>query len=79
MAATDAAAPRIALEDLYARQYAVTGKQAHYTRPFGGPDRVARNTALCGRWTPLGTGTQDEIDKAARLPLCRFCQAKVGG
>jgi hypothetical protein len=55
------------------------GTVAHLTYGFPtGTLSVRGAQACCGREEPMtgwyGTGTQDEIDRVAALPLCRKCE-----
>lgn len=63
--------------DQYERMYLRRGRRAHLISPSFYGQRVA----VCGRypWPEefRGTGTQDEYDRAAALPLCSLCERKV--
>ena len=59
------------------RVYTRTGKKAHLLKPLASPNTYL--TALCGtgpEWFEAwrGTGTQDEHETAASLPLCKYCE-----
>lgn len=48
-------------------------RHSHWTAPWS----EGHNHTLCGRYDArgfLGTGSQDEYDKAARLPMCLDCE-----
>jgi hypothetical protein len=56
----------------YERRYFRTGGVAHLV-PIGS------EISLCNRWSGwehrwLGTGSQDEIDRARELTMCRRCE-----
>lgn len=58
------------------RAYARHGTMAHLLEP--GDQASAGSVALCGSHAPwLGTGSQDEYEKAAALPLCGRCARKA--
>lgn len=63
--------------DDYTRVYTDGGTVAHLLDPLLSPN--SPNSALCGRtpWLTLwmGTGTQDEHERAQDLKLCAPCQA----
>jgi len=64
----------------YERRYAPTGKVAHLLRPHYYGDHVS--TVLCGLWAWhaswwRGTGSQDEYERAAALPVCKNCERKA--
>jgi hypothetical protein len=51
-------------------------RHSHWTAPWS----EGHNHTICGRYREggfLGTGSQDEYDKAARLPLCGDCAKRV--
>lgn len=57
----------------YDRVYLPYGKLAHLKAPYNTMSAVCLRMPGCrGEW--LGTGSQDEHDRAASLPLCRRCQ-----
>jgi hypothetical protein len=63
--------------ELCTRVYTRTGKRAHLLQPFMSPN--GNGSALCGTgpgWFEAwrGTGTQDETETAASLPLCKHCE-----
>ena len=65
------------------RVYTPRGRMAHLLRPGDQPS-AGRAPALCLRYPRpgaswLGTGSQDEYDKAAALPLCGKCDAVAKG
>ena len=69
--------------DECARVYRPGGKTTHLLPP-GDPASSGHPESLCGIrntfgriW--LGTGGQDEYDKAASLPLCGKCDAVAKG
>ena len=69
-------APRLKLTD-YRRLYTRRGSRAHLSGPY------ATTGAMCDlsrdrdeEW--LGTGSQAEYDRAAKLPLCRRCKSIFG-
>lgn len=64
--------------EFFGRGYARGGKFAHLLRHSGDWFGGKNGTTMCGRWAPLGTGTQDEIERLASLPLCQFCSRKTG-
>lgn len=55
--------------------YTPNGKVAHLLRHG---DEVQDGETYCGKQAPAdgwrGTGTQDEWDRAGRLPICKWCQ-----
>ena len=56
------------------RVYTPEGKFAHLT--------TQGTVTLCGLWYPeglWGTGSQEEYEKAAALPVCKPCRRKNGG
>lgn len=64
------------------RAYAPRGKMAHLLP--GTPQSGKYASTLCLRYPRpgaswLGTGSQDEYDKAAALPLCGKCDAAAKG
>lgn len=64
-------------EEDYTRVYTEGGGRAHLLDPLLSPNQP--NSALCGH-TPFmtlwhGTGSQDEHERAADLPLCSPCRA----
>jgi protein-tyrosine phosphatase len=72
------AKPRIALAD-HGRLYLRRGSRAHLSPPFGGGSRYvlcAAEPTWPGEW--LGTGSQEEYDRAASLPICRHCKFAFG-
>jgi hypothetical protein len=64
---------RIQLSD-YTRLYWQHGHVAHLMPGYS----ASVSSTMCGEgpdsWM-LGTGSQDEYDKAARLPTCKRCKA----
>lgn len=64
------------------RRYTAWGKVAHLL-PFTTDFSAAPYTqAACGvspiwPWAWYGSGSQDEHDKAAALPLCKTCERKT--
>lgn len=50
------------------RGYTAAGNHAHYVRP-GDP-----TTALCGVWVTGGLASEEQVVRAARLPLCMVCE-----
>lgn len=62
----------------YTRVYTPGGRVAHALDSLSSPND-ARSEALCGRTsfpsTWHGTGSQDEIEKAADLKMCGQCQS----
>lgn len=63
--------------DLCARVYTRTGRKAHLLAPMMPPN--TRGSALCGtgpEWFEAwrGSGSQDETEHVASLPLCRYCE-----
>jgi hypothetical protein len=69
--------------DEHTRVYAPRGRIAHLLRP-GGQPAAGRPLALCLLYPRLhtswlGTGSQEEYDKAASLPLCGKCAAAAKG
>lgn len=63
--------------DQCTRVYTRTGKKAHLLRPLLSPN--AHCAALCGtgpEWFEAwrGTGSQQEHETAASLPLCKYCE-----
>ncbi len=67
-------------DDWYEWRYLLNGKVAHALEP--GHVRSG-STAKCGifpflsDW--LGTGNQNEYERAAELPRCISCLRKIGG
>jgi hypothetical protein len=63
--------------DQCTRVYTRTGKTAHLMSPV---QSIRNGSVLCSRVTPEwftewhGTGSQNEIDRAASLPLCKRCE-----
>jgi hypothetical protein len=62
------------------RVYTRTGTRAHLLSPATSPNSPA--AALCGtlpEWFEMwrGTGSQDETERAASLPLCKYCQKRA--
>lgn len=62
--------------DQCTRVYTRTGKRAHLLGPFVSPN--THGSALCGtvpEWFEAwrGTGSQQETETAASLPVCRYC------
>lgn len=70
------AEPRLKLAD-YRRVYLPSGRRAHLSPPFSARSGLC---AIAPEWPAdwLGTGSQDEYDRAAALPLCRRCQSVFG-
>ena len=63
------------------RVYTRTGKRAHLLSPLASPNM--HGAALCGtgpEWftTWHGTGSQQETELAASLPLCKYCEKAAG-
>lgn len=62
------------------RVYTPAGTKAHVLPWYASPNNSAEK-ALCGRsaWPAYwhGTGSQDEYEKAADLPLCTACAARA--
>jgi hypothetical protein len=55
------------------RVYIPTGKVAHFTDQG--------TVTYCRLWVPeglWGTGSQEEYERAASLPICKKCQRKGG-
>lgn len=67
--------------DQCTRVYSPTGTRAHLLRPGDSPN-MGYPFALCN-FQPslfsvwLGTGSQGEHERAASLPLCRYCERHV--
>lgn len=68
--------------DTYTRVYTPQGRVAHLMRPYGAGGEC---TTLCpvvpvvawpGEW--LGTGDQEEYERAEALPLCAVCGHLAG-
>ena len=62
------------------RVFTRAGFKAHLLPELNSPN--SNDAALCGLepgWDDLwhGTGSQVEIEKAASLPTCRFCEHKA--
>ena len=62
----------------YERRYTQQGRMAHLLDPVDLARNGATPTALCERWQWSasgwwGSGSQDEIERAAVLPLCTGC------
>jgi hypothetical protein len=64
------------------RVYLRSGRVAHLLDESSSPN-VGTDEALCGIWAGfgsavwLGTGTQDEHERAAELPLCSRCEVRA--
>ena len=63
------------LEDWADRKYRAQGHLAHVF-PFGSLAPLCGMEATSAEW--LGTGTFDEIEHAAALPLCGRCETDLG-
>jgi hypothetical protein len=71
VSALDVSPRKLPLAD-YARLYAPRGKLAHLSPPWARGDVLCRDDPRALEdW--LGTGSQDEYDRAASLPLCGRC------
>lgn len=72
----DSSPPRGGSELTWTRIYFPHGKLAHYREAGSTCPVILRAYDLYVDLTPaLGTGTQDEHDTAAAMPLCRDCWA----
>jgi len=63
------------------RVYVPRGRVAHLIRPGDAAGLMLPGASLCGhggRCGWLGTGSQDEHEAAARLPLCSRCAYLAG-
>lgn len=63
----------------YTRVYTPGGITAHLLDELLSPNKL--NAVICGRMPMFpdlwhGTGSQDEEERAADLPLCRSCKDK---
>jgi hypothetical protein len=63
---------RLPLAD-YVRLYAPHGKLAHLSPPWAWREVLCRPDGSRQPQAWLGTGSQDEYDRAASLPLCGRC------
>lgn len=66
----------------FTRVFLSRGRVAHLLDESRSPN-VGTDEALCGAWAGLGqavwlgTGTQDEHERAAELPLCLRCEGRT--